>query len=132
MKTFIDAGVLITGWRSQSASRLKALTILSDPQRQFVSSPYVKLEVLPKAQYFKNTTEEEFYREYFDGVSEWVEDCDLITQEALVVARQFGLAALDAMHIAAALLAKADEFVTAERLTSPFSRVTGIKLRFIA
>jgi hypothetical protein len=54
MKTFLDASVLIVGWRGQAAPRIKALTILNDPKREFVSSLFVKLEVLPKAQYFKN------------------------------------------------------------------------------
>lgn len=39
---------------------------------------------------------------------------------------KFGLKAMDALHIAAALLANCDEFITAEKPTSPFSRVTGI------
>lgn len=102
------------------------------PHRAFVSSLFVKLEVLPKAQYFKNKTELEFYDKYFEGVSEWVEDGELIGTKALEVGRQFGLAALDALHIAAALLSNANEFITAERPTSPFSRVTGIKIVSIA
>ena len=53
MKTFIDAGVLITAWRGLAAERLRALTVLNDPSREFVSSPFVQLEVLPKAQYHK-------------------------------------------------------------------------------
>ncbi len=126
MKTFIDAGVLITAWRGQAAERLRALTVLNDPSREFVSSPFVQLEVLPKAQYYQQKAEVEFYEAFFASVAVWVTDCNQVTAEAQDVSRRFGLSALDGLHIAAALLAGAAEFVTAERPTSPFSRVTGI------
>ena len=132
MKTFIDSGVLITGWRGQIAPRMKALTILSESNRQFISSPFVQLEVLPKAEYYKNQDELEFYAEFFQSVNHWVQDCDLITKEGLLISKRFGLNALDALHIAAAVIGSADEFVTAERITSPFSRVSLIKIIFIA
>lgn len=126
MKTFIDAGVLITAWRGQAAERLRALTILNDPHREFVSSPFVQLEVLPKAQYHQQSDEVEFYEAFFAAVSIWVTDCNQITTEAQKVSQSFGLNALDGLHIAAALLAGAAEFITAERPSSPFSRVTDI------
>ena len=128
MKTFIDSGVLITGWRGQTAPRLKALTILSERNRHFISSPFVQLEVLPKAEYYKNLDELKFYEAFFQDVSDWVQDCDLITREGLQISKKFGLNALDSLHIAAAIIANADEFITAERQTSPFSRVTIIKI----
>lgn len=126
MKTFIDAGVLITAWRGQVAERLRALTVLNDPRREFVSSPFVQLEVLPKAQYHKQKNEVEFYETFFASVQVWVRDCDQILAKAMDVSRQFGLSAMDGLHISAALLSSATEFMTAERPTSPFSRVTGI------
>jgi predicted nucleic acid-binding protein len=129
MKTFIDAGVLITAWRGQAAERLRALTVLNDPRREFVSSPFVQLEVLPKAQYHKQQNEEQFYEAFFASVQVWVTDCDQVVAKAMDVSRQFGLSAMDGLHIAAALLAGAAEFVTAERPTSPFSRVTDITVQ---
>lgn len=131
MKTFIDAGVLITAWRGQAAERLRALTVLNDPSREFVSSPFVQLEVLPKAQYHKQQNEVQFYETFFASVQVWVTDCDQIVTKAMDVSRQFGLSAMDGLHIAAALLAGAAEFVTAERPTSPFSRVTGIAVQTV-
>lgn len=126
MKTFIDAGVLITAWRGQAAERLRALTLLNDPRREYVSSPFVRLEVLPKAQYHKQKNEMAFYETFFAGVQHWVTDCNQIAAEAENVSRKFGLSAMDGLHIAAALLAGSVEFVHAERPTSPLSRVTGI------
>jgi hypothetical protein len=51
IKTFIDSGVLIAAARGQGAISLRAVEILDDPNREFVSSPFLKLEVLPKAIY---------------------------------------------------------------------------------
>ncbi|MDX2043483.1 MAG: PIN domain-containing protein [Acidobacteriota bacterium] len=131
MKTFIDAGVLITAWRGQAAERLRALTVLSDSRREFVSSPFVQLEVLPKAQFHKQNDEIEFYETFFSNTQVWITDCDQITARAMEVSRQFGLSAMDGLHIAAALLSGATEFITAERATSPFSRVTGITVKTV-
>lgn len=55
-------------------------------------------------------------------------DCDAIVAEAEKVGSRFGLNMGDALHIAAALMANADEFVTAERPASPFSNVRGINV----
>lgn len=126
MKTFIDPGVLMTAWRGQGAEQKRALAVLNDPRREFVSSPFVQLEVLPGACYHQQQDEIEFYETFFAGVQFWVTDCDQIAADALEVARRFDLEPLDAVHLAAALLAGAVEFVTAVRPPSPFSRVQGI------
>src|SRR5437764_348788 len=42
-----------------------------------------------------------------------------------------GLAAMDAMHIAAAKASKASEFITSEKSTKPIFRVTGIAVKTI-
>lgn len=126
MKTFIDPGVLITAWRGPEIEQKRALAVLNDPRREFVSSPFVQLEVLPRVYYHQQQDEIEFYETFFAGVQLWVTDCDQIVADALDVARRFGLGPMEAVHLAAALLAGAAEFVTAARAPSPFSRVTGI------
>lgn len=131
LKTFLDSGVLITAWRGQSRAAIQALILLNDPQREFICSPFVQLELLPKPRFFKRQTEVQFYERYFAGVHWWVDDYKQIVMEGLKLGSQFGLNALDALHVAAALLAGADELVTAERPTSPFNRVTDIKITFI-
>ena len=50
-RTFIDAGVLIAAARGKDAPSMSALEILDDQSREFVSSPFVELEVIPKAIY---------------------------------------------------------------------------------
>ncbi|HEX9002815.1 MAG TPA: hypothetical protein VGB07_23105 [Blastocatellia bacterium] len=126
MKTFIDPGVLMTAWRGQGTEQKRALAVLNDPRREFVSSPFVQLEVLPGACYHQQQDEIEFYGAFFARVQFWVTDCDQIAADALDVACRFGLGPMESVHLAAALLAGAAEFVTAARPPSPFSRVTGI------
>ena len=68
-----------------------------------------------------------FYNEYFNRqVAEWVDDLSLLYAEGLKTASRFGLRAMDALHITAALIADCDEFITAEKPTSPFNRVVSI------
>jgi len=87
-----------------------------------------RLQNSPRRNNSKHNDEVEFYEAFFLSVSVWVEECDRIVKEGKIASSQFGLGALDALHIAAAKLAKADEFITAERATSPFSRVTDLKV----
>lgn len=123
IKTFIDANILLLAWRGETALKMKAATVLTDVNRHFISSDFVRLELLPKAVYHKTRTEELVYEMFFDRVQEWVDDVEQLVAEALKVGARYGLNALDALHVAAALLAEADEFITAERPTSPLSRV---------
>lgn len=53
IRTFLDAGVLIAAFRSRNTVSTPALTLLDDPGRVFVTSDYVRLEVLPKPLYFR-------------------------------------------------------------------------------
>lgn len=59
-KTYIDSGVLITAFRGVQSASIRANTILNDGNREFVSSQFVKLEVLPKAIYHNQQDEAEF------------------------------------------------------------------------
>jgi hypothetical protein len=111
---------------------MKALTVLSDPQRLFISSGFVRLEVRPKAVFHKNQTEVAFYDTFFGSVTKWADDYTKLMAEAVKVGESFGLNGMDALHIAAALLSRADEFVSAERPKSPFSRVQGVTIISIA
>ncbi len=126
MKTFIDPDVLMTAWRGQEAEQRRALAVLSDPRRRFVSSPFVQLEVLPGACYRQQSDEIEFYERFFARVPIWVTDCEQIVADAMELSRRFDLKPLESVHLAAALLAGAGEFITAAQPPSAFSRVTGI------
>jgi hypothetical protein len=128
VKTFLDAGVLLTAWRGLPGPKADAVAVLNDPQRSFVSSAFVELEVLPKAIYYKQQVEAAFYLGYFKLVEEWVMLSPQLADDAKKVAGLYGLNAIDALHIAAALQAVCAQFITYERKTSPLSRVQGIQV----
>ena len=126
--TFIDTGVLIAASRGDSEQSKKAISVLDDPSREFISSLFVKLEVLPKAVYNKKKHEAEFYNAFFDSVSLWADDLDLIVEMANQKASEMGLAAMDSLHLAAAISAGAEELVTTERPSKPIFRTKDIQV----
>lgn len=129
MLTFIDSGVLITAARGQDAAlRLKALTILNDPNRSFASSRFVWLEVMPKAIWAGNQAEQTFYENFFNSVSAWPNDNDAVISQAEKEAASEGLGSIDALHIAAAVLLGANELVTIEKPQKSIHRTKSIKV----
>jgi len=105
-----------------------AMQILDDDDREFVSSDFVRLEVSPKAVYHRQGTEVAFYAAFFDTVSVWVPPSETLVHNAYELACQFGLNALDALHVAAARLSRCDDLVTTERPGKPIYRVNGLQL----
>jgi hypothetical protein len=129
VKTFLDSGVLLTAWRGRDAEA--ALAVMEDPRRQFYSSQLVKLELLPKPAFFKQEAETEFYQTHFRAVK-GEEPLSLeLGEKAEQLARQHGLAAVDALHLAAAIRQGATEFITAEKPGKPMFRVRGITVKSI-
>lgn len=127
-RTFIDAGVLVAAARGVGEISEKALEVLQDSDREFASSIFIKLEVLPKAVYNRQTDEAEFYETFFNAVTYWANDVERIIEEAYRIACTYGLASMDSLHIAAELLVGAEELVTTEKPTKPMYRVTGIQV----
>ena len=126
--TYIDSGVLLSATDGVGIIAEKALQILGDSQREFASSEFVRLEISPKAIYNKQTEEAQFYEEFFGDVTYWANDLTHIVQEGYQIAAQYGLAAMDALHVAAALSVGAEEFVTTEKKTKPMFRVSSLKV----
>ncbi|HLP86992.1 MAG TPA: PIN domain-containing protein [Nostocaceae cyanobacterium] len=131
IRTYLDSGVLIAAARLDNSDGIcqKALNILASANRYFISSYYVKLEVLPHAIRNKNNLEAQFYETFFNSVNEWVE-CD---QKLLEFAYQQmiennGLSGIDAIHVAAAITAKADELITTEKINKPMCQLKTIKV----
>ena len=89
------------------------------------------LEVLPKASFHRRTDEVLFYEDYFRSVDHWVEPGETLVANALSLARENGLSALDALHGAAALAANATELVTTERRSRPIHRLTRLRVTTI-
>jgi predicted nucleic acid-binding protein len=131
-RVFIDSGVLIAAVRGQDAVAHKAFEILGDPDLEFSSSIFVQLETQPKAIFYKKTDEEEFYKTYFNEVSCWAEPNQSLAQSALAEANLNGLGALDALHVAAAIICESDELVTIEKSDKSIHRVKHLQIRSIA
>ena len=125
-RTFVDAGVLIAAARATGALGVRALAVFDAADRLFVSSAFVRLEVLPKAVYFRRAAEVAFYEDFFAAVEQVVPWSTALIQHAYTEACDAGLSGFDALHMAAAKSCGAEEFITTERPTKPLFRVTGI------
>lgn len=91
------------------------MAILDDPERRFASSPFLQLEVLPRARFNRRNAEVAFYEAFFQAVSSWATDLPAIVEAAEVESSRFGLEAMDALHVVAAALVGATELVTCEK-----------------
>jgi len=131
IRAFLDAGVLIAGIRGDPATVERVLEILNDPERAFAASDFVRLEVLPKALYFRQQAEAAFYDAYFATVVEMVEVSPALVAQAYDEAQRAGLAGMDALHVAAVKAAGVTEFITVEKSTKPLFRVTGLTVQIL-
>ncbi len=128
MRTFLDSGVLLTAWKGRELDALAALRILDDDQREFVTSSMVKLELLPKPTFFKNTLELEFYSRHFEAVKAEAPLNEQLVAAAFKLAAKYGLASADALNLAAAIQLGAAEFITTEKPGKPMFRVGSLKV----
>jgi predicted nucleic acid-binding protein len=128
-RTFLDAGVLIAAIRGTPEIADRAMELINDPERLFVSSEFVQLEVLPKAVYYRQVAEAAFYRAYFAAVTDMVPVSPALVSQASQQAERAGLAAMDALHVAAAKAGGAAEFITVERPGKPVFRVEGLSVQ---
>ncbi len=131
--SFPDSGVLIDAARAARTERAQtALSYLDDPQRTYLTSPFVHLETVPKAGYMGRSEELDFYEAFFrDPGVEWCRDWDRMEAVAEEEARRHGLSALDALHLAAAHLLGADELVTTEGAHKPVHRSQLVRVVYL-
>lgn len=128
IRTYVDSSVLIEAYRGTDPLAVPALAVLYDPSRTFLTSDFVRLEVLPKPTYYRRTNEVAFYARFFRAAARSVAITRSLVSLALQRAETFGLSAVDALHVAAAETVRADELVTSEKPTSPLMRVTAIRI----
>ncbi len=126
--TYIDSGVLIFAAQGSADAAALALPFLADPNREYVTSDYVRLEVLPKAVFHKRTAEVEFYDVFFKMNARSIPTSKALLDYALEEACKVGIQGLDAIHIACAVFAGAEEFVTSEKTGKPIHRTTLVKV----
>jgi hypothetical protein len=130
IRTFFDSGVLIAAARSLDPDGERALMFLDDPKRVFLTSPFVHLEVVPKAIFFQQRLERSFYARYFKNAI-WFRDVGKIEVAARKEAAKAGLGAMDALHLAAAHLSHADEFITTEKPNRAIHRSSLVKVVYL-
>ena len=130
-RVFIDADVLISASKGVDEIAAKAMMILDDPDLEYVSDVFIKLETLPKAVYNKYLDQVEFLQNYFNSVVEMQDTNPQLIQRAMDEASVYGLGGVDAIHIVAAKAMGADEFITKEKPTSSIHRARGISIRSI-
>lgn len=121
-RTAIDANLLIAAWSGRNGLFEKAIAILEDPNRILIVSDALWLEVIPKTVYFSRNEERVFYQEVF-ARAEYLAWSSELVASARHLAQSYGLAAMDAIHIAVALTARADAFISGEKPTKPMFRV---------
>lgn len=126
-RTYVDANVLMAAWRGKGDAGAKAMAILDDPQRALVVSDAVRLEVMPKPLYENQQQESAFYAAIF-GAAEQIPWQVSTLEQAHELAQRYGIAAMDAIHVATAIAAQVDEFVSAEKPTKPMFRAREIPM----
>lgn len=125
---YLDANVLILAARGVEPDASRAFSVLDDRTVTLAASDFLRLEVLPKAVYNRRTAEAAFYRQIFDSVAVWTVSEPRLLKSALDIAQRFGLSAVDALHVTAAMSAKADALITGELPGKPLHRVTTIPI----
>jgi len=84
-------------------------------------------EVCPKALFNKRHLEYRFYREYFRRTAMF-NDLRLLLERAGRESARSGVGAMDSLHIAAAYLLAADEFITTENPRKSIYRTNLVKM----
>lgn len=127
-RSFLDAGILIAAVRGREEEAALALAILEDPERSFITSVFLRMEVLPKAIYHQRPAEAALYERYF-AKAQFTPVTEALVVQAYTEACTFGLAALDALHLTFAKAGGAEEVITTENPTQPLFRVPGIVIK---
>jgi predicted nucleic acid-binding protein len=131
-RSFPDSGALIDAARALPDRARAALYYLGDPGRSFLTSPFVYLETVPKAEYARRNEELGFCQNFFQDTGvEWCRDWDRMLAVADEESRRSGLGALDALHVAAVHLLGADEFVTTEGANKAVHRTRLVKVIYL-
>jgi predicted nucleic acid-binding protein len=128
VRTYIDSGVLIAAFKGDAKSSAAALSFLNDPLREYITSDYVKIELLPKSVYHKNQAEQDFYETYFKRTSMRVPSSDALLIFAIEEGGKTGILGIDAIHVACAVVAQAADFVTVEKSQKPIHRANGVNV----
>lgn len=93
------------------------MVVISSLDFEYVYSPLLRLEVVLHPEHSNRRDEAEFFGKYFSRAMCWG-DLNRMFEIGEREARENGIQALDALHIATANLARCRYFFTSEKLTS--------------
>jgi predicted nucleic acid-binding protein len=128
IKTFLDSNVLITAFQGIDEIWQKAMEIIDDPEREFIVSDYLKLEVIPQPTFHQRHEEIQFMQAFFDSASIYVDATPSITAQAINLACRYSLGPMDALHAGTAVESEADVLVTLEKPDKPICQVQEISV----
>lgn len=124
-RTYLDSGVLIAAFKGEEGTGAKALAILDDPERVFLCSEAVRLELLPATLRAKSNSEREFYEAFFsERVVEWIPLNRQVVDVAIVEAARQMAQAVDSLHVAAAHVGGAVQLITTEKPSKPICKTS--------
>ena len=126
-RIYVDANVLIAAFRGQADIAERALHILDNPNYRIVLSEAVRLEILPKPVYEKRQDEQRYFEQIFSAAECLPWRLEVLNQ-AYRLACDHGIAAMDAVHLAMAISARVDAFVTGEKPQKPLFRYRAIPI----
>ena len=116
MTSYRDTCVFIEAIRGKPPEQKRARALFRDPNREVVSSQFVKLELLPNV---RNPAEKLLLDGLFSAVQSWVPIDDNLVAHTADIVRATGSAPIDGLHIACAEMGGVDELITCESPTKP-------------
>ncbi|MBO7411611.1 MAG: PIN domain-containing protein [Ottowia sp.] len=129
--TYVDACLLIAAFRKTDARNPRADAIIKDKRRTFLVSDALWMEVMPAPLRNKQHNEVAFYEDFF-SMARYLPMSDAVMRRARALAARYFLDAMDAIHIAHALHAGADQFISAENATRRMFQVQEMPVLTIA
>ena len=129
--TYADACLLMAAFRKDDARNSQAVAIIEDERRTFIVSDALWLELMPSPLRNKRTNEVAFYENFF-ARARHIPMTDAIMRRARSLSARYFIDAMDAIHIAYALEAGADQFISAENSTRPMFAVQEMPVLTIA
>lgn len=93
-----------------------------------MTSDYVRLDLIPHATFNKRLDEVAFYETFFSTAIRHIPTSPSLLSLAMELGCKTGVTGIDAIHVACAIFAGAEELITAERRTKPIYRTTAVKI----
>ena len=122
-RTFLDSCTLIAAFQGKPEISDRVFEILDDPNREFVVSRFLALELIPKPTFNRRQEEIAFMNDYLRNSGTNVESSEHVVIQALELAGKYDLHPVDALHASCCVEARVDDFLTTEKDTKPLFRI---------